>query len=121
MCSVVSHCQCWKGGEELVVRLVLTDHHSISVATAVFQQIDIEEYIQPQSPPSIRIYGVTQEGYSVLVHVRGFLPYFYVHAPRGFRQDTCAALRTQLNVRILYFFSPAGRYPPISFLRFGLY
>lgn len=68
-------------------------------ACTVFQQIDIEEYTAPGAPPSIRIYGVTEEGYSVLVHVRGFLPYLYVHAPRGFRQDTCAAFRNKLNVR----------------------
>lgn len=81
--------------------MVGTDFIGTLLVCSVFQQIDIEEYIQPQVPPSIRMYGVTQEGFSVLVHVRGFLPYFYVHAPRGFRQDTCAALRTQLNVRVL--------------------
>jgi hypothetical protein len=32
----------------------------ILATSAVFQQIDIEEYIQPNAPPSIRVYGVTQ-------------------------------------------------------------
>lgn len=46
------------------------------------------------------MYGTTQEGHAVLVHVHGFLPYFYVNAPRGFTAGTCADFKNYLNVRV---------------------
>ena len=33
--------------------------------------------------PIIRLYGVTAEGQSVLAHIHGFTPYFYVSLPPG--------------------------------------
>ncbi|GAA5828493.1 hypothetical protein JCM5353_002695 [Sporobolomyces roseus] len=63
----------------------------------VFQQIDIEEYIPPGAGPQIRAFGVTQAGHSVLLHVKGFLPYFWVAAPKGFTNSDCAPLFEHLN------------------------
>lgn len=44
---------------------------------------------QQQSPeeivPVIRVYGVTEEGHSVFAHIHGFIPYFYIPAPAGFK------------------------------------
>ncbi|GAA5857179.1 hypothetical protein JCM8547_009357 [Rhodosporidiobolus lusitaniae] len=57
----------------------------------VFQQIDIEEHSAPGAGPQIRAFGVTQTGNSVLLHVKGFLPYFWVAAPRGFTNSDCTA------------------------------
>ncbi|KAI3618406.1 hypothetical protein CBS9595_002769 [Malassezia furfur] len=65
-----------------------------------FQQIDVEEHQLPHAPPEVRMYGTTQEGHAVLVHVHGFLPYFYVNAPRGFTAGTCADFKNYLNVRV---------------------
>ncbi|KAK0549667.1 DNA-directed DNA polymerase delta [Tilletia horrida] len=62
-----------------------------------FQQIDVEEIQSVGSRPQIRIYGVTKTGHSVLVHVNGFLPYFYIAAPRGFIEDDCRAFAAHLN------------------------
>lgn len=62
-----------------------------------FQQIDIEEFQAPSQAPVIRIYGVTAAGHSVLAHVSGFLPYFYIHAPRGFQQTDCSSFNNHLN------------------------
>lgn len=62
-----------------------------------FQQIDCEEHASPGSPPTVRIYGVTKKGNSVLVHVHSFLPYFYIAAPRGFRPADCQDLTNHLN------------------------
>ncbi|CEH16756.1 probable dna polymerase delta catalytic subunit [Ceraceosorus bombacis] len=62
-----------------------------------FQQIDIEEYQAANQAPLIRIYGVTAAGHSVLAHVSGFLPYFYIHAPRGFQQSDCSSFANHLN------------------------
>ena len=62
-----------------------------------FQQIDIEEAHTPGQVPAIRIYGVTAKGNSVLVHVHGFRPYFYIHAPRNFGPSHCREFQNHLN------------------------
>ncbi|POY71963.1 DNA polymerase delta subunit 1 [Rhodotorula taiwanensis] len=63
----------------------------------VFQQIDIEEHTAAGGAPTIRAFGVTQKGNSVLLHVKGFLPYFWVAAPRGFTNSDCLPLMEHLN------------------------
>jgi DNA polymerase delta subunit 1 len=79
----------------------------------VFQQIDVEECTESGSAPTLRMFGVTevrfislspvimfkvmQAGNSVLMHVKGFLPYFYVASPRGFMPDDCPSLKDYLN------------------------
>jgi hypothetical protein len=47
-------------------------------------QIDISYYTQndPESFSVLRMYGITQEGASVLCHIKKFRPYFYVPCPR---------------------------------------
>jgi DNA polymerase delta subunit 1 len=63
-----------------------------------FHCIEIDEVVLPQNikfdnPYSIsevvalRAYGVTMDGTSVLATVYGFLPYFYVPAPKGFNES----------------------------------
>lgn len=63
-------------------------------------QVDIDYYTKapdlrfqnPEDPynadtavPVLRIYGVTEEGHSVMAHVHGFEPYFYVECPEELR------------------------------------
>ena len=64
-----------------------------------FQQIDVDHYIDsplaafkryPGATPITRLFGVTMEGHSVLCHVHGFRPYFYIQAPNGFRDEDLA-------------------------------
>lgn len=43
-----------------------------------------------------------QTGNSVLLHVKGFLPYFWVAAPKGFTNSDCLPLLEHLNVRSLF-------------------
>jgi len=50
--------------------------------------------------------GGVQAGHSVLLHVKGFLPYFWVAAPKGFTNSDCAPLFEHLNVRRLFIFTP---------------
>lgn len=62
----------------------------------LFMQVDIDYYTDAPQPrfwpglgsetrvPILRMYGVTEEGNSVLAHIHGFLPYFYVPCPEGF-------------------------------------
>lgn len=70
---------------------------------SAFQQMEIDHYLAP-SPRSnqqlravLRLYGVTRDGNSVLAHVHGFLPYFYVPAPPGFTSSHCDVFRHALN------------------------
>ncbi|CAM9020652.1 unnamed protein product [Wickerhamomyces anomalus] len=51
-----------------------------------FQQLDAEEALTDGSS-AVRFFGVTQEGYSVLCNVTGFLHYFYVPTPMDFRKE----------------------------------
>ena len=73
----------------------------------VFQQIDIDHCIGGVVPgmpgaqgapvPILRMFGVTMEGNSVCAHIHGFLPYFFVPAPLGFRDEHCTKFRKELN------------------------
>ncbi|KAH7905236.1 ribonuclease H-like domain-containing protein [Hygrophoropsis aurantiaca] len=63
---------------------------------ARFQQIKIEE-VDDSSTGALRMYGVTEEGHSVLAHVSGFLPYFYIAVPRGFDKVDFDAFAEYLN------------------------
>ncbi|PLW20358.1 hypothetical protein PCASD_21942 [Puccinia coronata f. sp. avenae] len=65
----------------------------------VFQQIDIDEQSQ-NNIPRLRIFGVSQAGHSVLVHIQDFLPYFWVPAPRSFQNSDCRDLLTALNAAL---------------------
>ena len=83
----------------------------------VFQQVDIEDsYDSSHAGARIRICGVTevcsfdqqvisassltvlQAGHSVLASVTDFMPYFYVPAPRGFRNEDIDSFLNELNV-----------------------
>ncbi|XP_075742862.1 DNA polymerase delta 1, catalytic subunit [Rhipicephalus microplus] len=76
-----------------------------------FQQLDLDHYLGEPLPgmpgmsrgpiPIVRMFGVTDDGHSVLCHVHGFLPYFYVEAPPNFRKEHCWAFREALNKAVL--------------------
>lgn len=57
---------------------------------------------EPKYGPVLRVFGVTEEGHSVLAHVRDFLPYFWVGAPRGFTNNDCKPFGIYLNVGLLH-------------------
>ncbi|KAG1175920.1 hypothetical protein G6F70_003795 [Rhizopus microsporus] len=64
----------------------------------VFQQIEVDEYMNYNiRQPMIRMYGVTKTGNSILCHVKGFYPYFYFPAPRGFQHSHLPALKQSLS------------------------
>ncbi|KAH9517744.1 DNA polymerase delta catalytic subunit [Dermatophagoides farinae] len=77
----------------------------------IFQQIDIDYYIgeaRPDMPgpsqgpmPIMRMFGVTSDGISIMAHVHGFAPYFYVLAPKTFDSKICKQLLERLNKLIL--------------------
>ena len=80
----------------------MKDHAAETVPSfrTVFQQIDIEEHSEPGKGPVLRMFGVTEEGHSVLCNVKEFLPYFWVAAPKGFRNEDCKDFVNYLNVCI---------------------
>lgn len=73
-----------------------------------FHCIEIDDFVCPQNPKfnnpysitevaALRAYGVTMEGTSVLATVYGFLPYFYVPAPKGFNESLKGAYISALD------------------------
>ncbi|OQR75031.1 DNA polymerase delta catalytic subunit-like [Tropilaelaps mercedesae] len=76
-------------------------------ADLVFQQVDLDHYLGPamKGMTSVssgtvaitRMFGTTNEGHSVVCHVHGFLPYFYVTAPPGFQKNHLEEFRQKLN------------------------
>ncbi|KAG0364263.1 putative delta DNA polymerase [Gamsiella multidivaricata] len=67
----------------------------------VFQQIEADEYTHSGTQtPVVRFYGVTETGNSVICHVTGFLPYFYVPAPMGFKIENIPALTSALEAKM---------------------
>ncbi|XP_022082871.1 DNA polymerase delta catalytic subunit-like [Acanthaster planci] len=77
----------------------------------VFQQIDLEHYLgsplkgMPGSSvgpvPIIRVFGITMEGHSIMCHIHGFAPYFYVPAPENFQPEHCRNFKDALNQAVI--------------------
>jgi DNA polymerase delta subunit 1 len=63
----------------------------------VFQQIEAEEGVLNGGRPTVKLFGVTENGHSVLLHVTGFMHYFYVAAPVGFQPHDCDAYKNYLE------------------------
>ncbi|EDR05542.1 uncharacterized protein LACBIDRAFT_251819 [Laccaria bicolor S238N-H82] len=63
----------------------------------VFQQIDIDETGDGSGGIELRMFGVTEDGHSVLAHVTDFPPYFYIGVPRGFQDGDIESFRQYLN------------------------
>eukprot|EP00057_Strongylocentrotus_purpuratus_P014932 XP_011669406.1 PREDICTED: DNA polymerase delta catalytic subunit [Strongylocentrotus purpuratus] len=51
--------------------------------------------------PIIRMFGVTEAGNSVLCHIHGFTPYFYIPAPQNFVPEHCSKFRMCVNDAVL--------------------
>ncbi|KAK9455035.1 DNA polymerase family B-domain-containing protein [Dipodascopsis uninucleata] len=56
-----------------------------------FQQIDAEESVL-DGKSTIRLFGVTERGNSIMCQITGFYHYFYVPAPVGFQNSTLGRL-----------------------------
>ena len=76
-------------------------------ASLAFQQMDADYTVGEQKPgypgppsgnvPIVRLYGVSEEGYSVTCHVRGYVPYFYIDQPDKFNPDQAQNFAKFLN------------------------
>jgi len=63
----------------------------------LFQQTSIEWSMDEDQKPIIYIYGITEEGHSVLCHVHGFLPYAFFAVPEGFDEDDLQHFEERLS------------------------
>ncbi|KAJ2565904.1 DNA-directed DNA polymerase delta [Coemansia sp. RSA 1822] len=70
----------------------------IQTTKLVFQQMEIdEEYVPSTNTVVARLFGVTEEGHSVVCFVQGFFPYFYCPAPPGFNENDIPMVVAELN------------------------
>ncbi len=65
--------------------------------TLSFQAIEAEEGTLYGGAATIKLFGVTGNGNSVLVHVKDFKHYLYVPAPSGFTPEDCPKFRAYLE------------------------
>ncbi|CAN9476791.1 unnamed protein product [Alternaria alternata] len=63
----------------------------------VFQQIEAEEGVLNGGKTTVKLFGVTETGHSVLIHVTGFQHYFYVAAPLNFHKEDCEPYKVFLE------------------------
>ncbi|MCJ1417659.1 DNA-directed DNA polymerase delta [Xylographa parallela] len=65
-----------------------------------FQQIEAEEGTLHGGRTTIKLFGVTETGHSVLLHVTDFLHYLYVAAPVSFVKSDCDGFKTYLDAQL---------------------
>ncbi|KAL9077613.1 MAG: hypothetical protein Q9157_003283 [Trypethelium eluteriae] len=68
--------------------------------TLCFQQIDVEAGSLDGGKTTVKLFGVTEEGHSVLLHVTDFLSYFYIAAPISFTKHDCEGYKVFLESRV---------------------
>ncbi|KAL1649133.1 DNA-directed DNA polymerase delta [Diplodia intermedia] len=76
------------------------DDFDPSTDNLCFQQIDVEEGTLHGGRATVKLYGVTQTGHSVLLHVTDFMHYLYVAAPVSFTQADCQPFKAYLETQI---------------------
>ncbi|KIH87952.1 DNA polymerase delta subunit 1 [Sporothrix brasiliensis 5110] len=67
-----------------------------------FQQIEAEEGTTHGGRPTVKLFGVTEEGNSVLLHVTEFRHYLYVAAPASFAPTDCKAFQAYLEAQMAW-------------------
>jgi DNA polymerase delta subunit 1 len=65
-----------------------------------FQSIEAEKGTLDDGRATVKLYGVTQEGYSAMLHVTDFKHYLYVAAPVLFQPGDCSAYKSFLEVTV---------------------
>ncbi|KAK3499558.1 DNA polymerase family B-domain-containing protein [Neurospora hispaniola] len=65
-----------------------------------FQSIEAEEGFLHGGQATIKLFGVTENGNSVLLHVKDFKHYLYVQAPVSFGPDDCPKYRAFLETQL---------------------
>ena len=65
-----------------------------------FQSIEAEEGTIAGGQATVKLFGVTANGNSVLLHVKDFKHYLYVAAPVSFTADDCPKFRAYLETQL---------------------
>ncbi|ROW15394.1 hypothetical protein VPNG_02415 [Cytospora leucostoma] len=73
---------------------------SPSSSSLCFQQIDAEEGTLHGGNTTVKLFGVTADGNSVMLHVKDFKHYIYVAAPSGFSPQDCVPFRAYLETQV---------------------
>ena len=68
--------------------------------TLSFQSIDAEEGTLPGGRTTVQLFGVTETGHSVILHVTDFLHYLYVAAPSSFTKNDTAPFKMFLETSL---------------------
>ncbi|KAK3359223.1 DNA polymerase family B-domain-containing protein [Lasiosphaeria hispida] len=66
----------------------------------VFQSIEAEEGTVPGGGAAVKLFGVTEHGNSVLLHVKDFKHYLYVAAPVSFTPEDLPKFRAYLETQV---------------------
>ncbi|KAJ0294932.1 hypothetical protein CBS470a_000438 [Colletotrichum nupharicola] len=66
----------------------------------IFQQIEAEEGSLHGGRATVKLFGVTEQGHSVMLHVTDFKHYLYVAAPVAFRPEDCNAFKAYLESQV---------------------
>ncbi|KAJ5046790.1 uncharacterized protein L3040_004016 [Drepanopeziza brunnea f. sp. 'multigermtubi'] len=66
----------------------------------IFQQIECEEGTLNGGNATVKLFGVTENGHSVMLHVTDFLHYLYVAAPVNFTQRECDGFKAYLDSQL---------------------
>jgi len=65
-----------------------------------FQQIEAEEGTLYGGSATVKLFGVTEDGNSVMLHVKDFKHYLYVAAPASFTPSDCPTFRAYLESQV---------------------
>lgn len=66
----------------------------------VFQQIEVDEGYLGGGRPAVKLFGVTENGHSVMLHVTDFKHYLYVAAPVSFTPKDCDSFKAYLDTQL---------------------
>ncbi|KAI1174018.1 DNA polymerase delta catalytic subunit [Nemania sp. FL0916] len=66
----------------------------------IFQQIEAEEGFLSGARPTVKLFGVTENGHSVMLHVTDFKHYLYVAAPVSFTPKDCEPFKAYLDTQL---------------------
>ncbi|ESZ94847.1 DNA polymerase delta catalytic subunit [Sclerotinia borealis F-4128] len=77
----------------------LTDFNP-EVDNLAFQQIECEEGTYDHGKATVKLFGVTETGHSVMLHVKDFLHYLYVAAPVSFTHQDCEQYKIYLDSQV---------------------
>lgn len=66
----------------------------------IFQHVDGDYAMSDDHEPVVRLFGVTPQGHSVMVHVHDFMPYFYVAVPPSASAADAESFGDFLNERL---------------------